>query len=291
MKYVVGIFLGMVFFGTCIPSASFAFQLSPAVISESILPGKTVVKTIQVKNPDTRPIDLFLTIQKFVADGDTGRQKFLPPADIAGLPEWVRVSTPQIHLDAGAEKAVSVRIAVPKDVSPGAQHAAIFFTEKTQAEGAVQQGMRIGSLLLITVPGGRSASLEMTSMYIERTHAGRPISIRIGVKNTGGEDASLTGRVVVKARAGAGTEILSLDEKKIHVLAQTERRIQFPIDAKWWWMGWQTVHVEINGLPASSVSFFVWSWGLVFLFVGSALLGTAALIYRWRARSSKQEQM
>jgi hypothetical protein len=91
-------------------------------------------------------------VQKFVAAGG-GAPQFLPPSDTAGLPEWVRVSTPKVALRGGESRTIQVDIRPPANEVSRGHSVALFATEVPPEGGNVQVAKRIATLWFVTVQG------------------------------------------------------------------------------------------------------------------------------------------
>lgn len=166
-----------------------AFTLSPGIIDIVANPGESPTGNLVITNDEDVERAFYLSIQKFVANGDQGQQTFLPLSDTEGLPDWIYFRSASFHLAAHASQTVPFIINIPKNATPGEYRVALFFsnTLPTQTgKSSVSFGAKTGSLLFLTVKGDVRAQLEVSGFHATSAYyQSLPVGFELRLTNTG----------------------------------------------------------------------------------------------------------
>lgn len=215
-----------------VPSKVLAFQVQPAIIELAVGAGSSTQRTMVVRNTDPTPSAYVLTVQKFQPGGD-GRPAFLDPADVSGLPSWLRVSDPTFSLEPGTEKRITVDIAVPASAEPGGAYAAVFVTEKPAAAGPLGIARRIATLFLVSV-GNASGDVRIAGVTQSvGASDGDALGIRAGgetavsLRNRGHAHDTVEARVHVETHGIFGKHIYE-ETRAARLLPDEERTVSVP---------------------------------------------------------------
>ncbi len=289
------------------PSVS-AFSLTPAISDLSLSPGDKYQGTIHVVNDEPITRTYYLSIQKFIPQGESGQQLFLPLSETRGLPSWIYFDRPFITLRADEEQTVSFGIRVPYDAPPGGHYAAIFFSTEPPIQkslGKIVTGSKTGSLVLLTIEGNlvRKVGLKEFVRESPETQSSLPVSFQAIVENQGGTHVVPQGELVIKSFFGTVAERINLNSEGSRVLPGSSRRFSLVwqsanprVGSGFWhsvvqeWrnfgFGKYTATFQLTGVGAEdaapvSVVFFIWPWHLILVGLFLAfLLGVLIRLYK-----------
>lgn len=263
-----------------------AFEVRPAIQEVQIVAGAGIDRVIELTNTKDEPIELFFTVQKFRAGGG-GAPTFLPPEDIEGLPEWIRVSAPKIQLPPRSSKSVRVRIDVPKEASAGGYAAAVFVTERPEKDNPVAIMTRIATLWLVTVQSA-DGTLPRPAWKVESFAArallhglDSEIQTKINIHNTGNAHGMAVTTLQYEGfflKATSTIEIMRLlpDESR-------EKVSTLPISS---WI--DRVKVVVKPPTGRDIEQVVWVISPVIFILGLGSVSICAgLFWRWRKRRNR----
>lgn len=211
------------------PLSVFAFSVSPAIVELTIEPGKISRGVITVKNDEPNDQTFYVSFQKFIAQGNTGRQTFLPPDDISGLPSWLSIDKPMFTLAPGQVQLINYAISPPKTAQPGGNYAAIFVSNRPPTQSSDQQnvmmGARTGVLVFATIPGEVKKDITL-NVFSQSTTSGQQYLWTTELKNTGTVHSAPTGTIEITNLFGQTVAILPFNKEQARVLPQSIRRYQ-----------------------------------------------------------------
>lgn len=134
--------------------------VSPIKHEMIVNPGQTIAKTITFYNNADIPYNLYLSSEDCRADTDYGTPKCSQKPNVDGDPiyasTWITFSGPtSFTVPPNSEYTVNFTIQAPTNAVPGGHYGAIFFNNPTvnPTDNSVTMLKRIGTLLLLTVPG------------------------------------------------------------------------------------------------------------------------------------------
>ncbi len=265
------------------PVTTEAFSVQPAIQELSVRAGESIQRQVTVANPDVEPVELFFTVQKFVAGGG-GAPSFLPPSDTAGLPEWIRVSTPRVMLRGGESRTIQVDIRPPATAESRGHSVALFATEVAPPGGNVQVAKRIATLWFVTVQGrsGEPAlpawEVSMSEPRISYSGWKTEVSTTWNVKNTG----MTHGIAVLPTEIRSLTQVLSTTSTVVRLLPGETREGSVSASTIW---PINRITLKIEDPSGRPLERQVWvigrsAWALIALAVGSSLV----MVWRWSKR-------
>lgn len=199
-----------------------AFEVRPAILDLDLPSGSSTERELRVRNADAQPLEVFFTIQKFVPAGG-GQPQFLDSGDISGLPSWVRLSERELRLAPGEERAVRVRIDVPRGTEAGGSYAGLFTTEKPALGSPVGIGRRIATLLLVSVDGARRpARMKQVQAALREGNEGEGYDVTW--KNEGGSHGLAALRLEAQRMTLFGAK-RSTKDAQVRLLPGEERTV------------------------------------------------------------------
>lgn len=283
-----------------------AFTLAPSILEMSVNPGATYTGSMAIGNDEDAERTYYLSIQKFIPKGDSGQQDFLSADDTSGLPSWLFLDRPSVTLKPGATRQLPLSIRVPVNAKAGGYYAAIFFSTQPPTRATnIQTASRTGVLIFLTVKGAVISRLKVVEMALASpaSLSHLPVSFRTIVENDGNVHLTPAGTIVVKNFLGNTVAKLAMNQVDGRVLPSSSRRYDIlwqdsvPKDGSGFWhelreewrnfgIGTYTATLTLNGPGAPlvsppSVSFSIWPWRLMLLFVfGLLALLILAKLYR-----------
>lgn len=99
---------------------------------------------------------------------------------------WISAERSSVVVPAGAEQAVRFTVRVPADAPPGEHVGSVVIGQARSGTPAVAQVVRVVAPVLVEVPGGTGAQVQIESARIAGSSAGRASSVAIGLRNAGG---------------------------------------------------------------------------------------------------------
>lgn len=265
------------------PVKTEAFSVQPAIQELSVRAGESIQRQVTVTNPDLEPVELFFTVQKFVAGGG-GAPLFLPPSDTAGLPEWIRVSTPRVMLRGGESRTIQVDIRPPATAESRGHSVALFAAEVAPPGGNVQVAKRIATLWFVTVQGrsGEPAlpawEVSMSEPRIRHSGWKTEVSTIWNVRNTG----MTHGIAVLPTEIRGLTRTLSATSTVLRLLPGESREGLVSASTIW---PINRIVLKIEDPSGRPLERQVWvigrsAWAVIALAVGSCLV----MARRWSKR-------
>ena len=291
------------------PGPVAAFSLQPAILELAADPGQEVAGSIDIANDEGRARDFQITVQRFLAVGQEGRQEFLPPEEQEGLPSWIQIPR-RVHLASGEVKHVDFGIRIPREAAPGGYYVAIFFSAINQEEDGgsekIVMGARTGSLLLFTVRGNVHADIQVRSFQGQQPSPyWWPTSFDVFLENKGSTHASPRGMIVLRNIFGQISHFIPINTEGARVLPQSSRHFsmhwpEVKRDGGFWynvaqeirWFGIGLYQAEIVWLDESAssthdrVKMVIIPWHLLLFFIVGALVLGIGLARRRLYRTS-----
>lgn len=276
----------------CIPAQ--AVVLSPVIIDHYVQPGKAVTGKISITNDRDVPVVYYVTVQRFMAEGEEGDQKYLPETDIAGLPSWFTFSEKNFVVQPKKTKDIVYTVSAPLNAEPGGHYATVFFSTSPEAQGkasGVGVTAKTGAVFLVRIAGEVKEKANIESFTVNQgifSHLPAMMSLRI--RNTGNVHFRPTGTLTVRNMWGGIVAKVQANPRNGAVLPNSIRRLD-----TWWaksdqiaqggfieqlkneWRNFAfgrysaTVDVKYGSLNVPleprSVVFWVFPWRLTLIFV------------------------
>jgi hypothetical protein len=217
---------------------AFDVMVYPAKLELAGAPGTTQTFVINVRNlgPNTETMSVYFNDYFIKANNDFVFQK--PGHYSYSCANWLSTDTPAMVVPSGQTVAKTFTLTVPAKAEPGGHYGVIFFEQAPQAgEPPVKARPRIGSLMLVTVPGeiireGEIKSVSVTSSWFWPAHKlpilpRRRVTARIVFYNSGNVHLTVRGFLSYKASFGWGSGKVEFNE--ITVLPKTTRYLEASI--------------------------------------------------------------
>ncbi|MGG7507547.1 hypothetical protein [Plantibacter sp. YIM 135249] len=173
-------------------------------IVDSLLPGTTITRRIEISNTTAAPIQVTgyaaaATIEKGAFVGADEREA-------NELSSWTTLSKPTLELAAQSVGENIVTIAVPADAAPGETYAIIWAEVGIAEASGVKLVNRVGIRIYLEVRGDnpRATAFVVDSMTAARDADGRPV-VYAQVHNTGGRAIDITGTLNLASVSGSLT--------------------------------------------------------------------------------------
>ncbi len=256
--------VSVVFFAL-VTHAAFAqvgISLYPIKFRVTIEPGNTYSDTVTVINPNDYPIGVQPEVEN-ISGGDEGSVDLIETDIPHGISAWIQIDKTKFDLAPQERKQVHFTIAVPANGEPGGHYGAILFRD-VPPEGGPASGVgisgRIGSVVLVEVPGKTSKTGELVSFtgpsYVDHG----PVNMEFVVKNTGNTHFDPQGTITASGLLVGKTNISY--EPRV-VFPGRERTFKAIWDTKYLF-GPITVTAAINmpdgGAQVKTFSFFAFPW-------------------------------
>lgn len=206
---------------------AYALQLAPATFDLRIEPGTSLKSSFLVTNDESTEQTYYFSLQKFVPQGDTGDQAFLPLSDVEGLPQWTFLSRSQITLGPKREMRVPFTITVPTSTAPQSVQEAIFVSNAAPGvKSGVGVGIRTGALVFATIgtPVPQALMVGQVISPVRSWQTALPVSFSLTLKNPGNAYQIPRGMIVVRNMFGRERARIPFNLRGARVLAGQERR-------------------------------------------------------------------
>jgi hypothetical protein len=178
-----------------------ALEVGPAILDLVAEPGQSITASFEVKNNESRPQKYYFSIQKFLPQGESGDQAYLPVTETSGLPSWTYLAKPSVLLPPGGQERVSFTIRVPSEATYGSAQETIFIsTAAPEISGSgIGIGIRTGILVFVRIGAVQEERLVFSWIDKPTSWVTRlPVSIQTTIENQGGVYAVPRGELVVR---------------------------------------------------------------------------------------------
>lgn len=163
-------------------------------IVDHLAPGRTITRKYELSNDTGQP----LTIRTYVGSAVIRGGEFVGEDGVGNgeILQWAQVTPGSVPLQPRQKAQAQVRIAVPKDASPGERYGVIWAETPPVPGSGIAQVNRIGLRIYLSVgPGGEPASnFVIRTLTATRTPDGAP-AVTAQVSNTGGRALDMRGEL------------------------------------------------------------------------------------------------
>lgn len=228
-RYIlIPLFILGIFSVPLVCSAVTGIQISPLTFNYEIKKGESKTGKILVTNRNDSPLTYKMETEQFNGTDEDGAPIFTPvePTGITDLKDWISFpkDTEGIiapHLD----KEIPFVVNVPINATPGGHYAAIFAREITktpEGQTAVGVASRVGTLVLVSIPGPVTKTAEITSFTPPKFVWKGPIDFILKIKNTGTVHYDSEAKIELKPALLGNTQTIDLGK---HTLVPTSTRL------------------------------------------------------------------
>jgi hypothetical protein len=241
-----------------------SLKISPLTYKLTIKKGEDDTQIVSIINPNQVPIKVIAETSDFVQGDEEGSPKFIDKAvGKTTLTQWIDINKEELSLAPNEKRDVPFKISVPADAESGGHYAAIFFKAvPDQAQGGqITISNRVGSLVLVTVPGEIKSTGEIIEFSAPKYSEKGPINFVARFKNTGTVHYQLGGTITITNYFGKEVAKLNLPEHI--VLPDSIRRFE----AEWpvnWSVGRYEAALEMRdgdgNLRTSNIIFYIFPW-------------------------------
>lgn len=210
------------------PAQAQAFDLTvvPAKVEMTVQPGSSLDFTIRLINQASEPLELLVYPMDYYVNPDNTFVFQEPGYYSYSCASWVQVIHERVVVPPASQVDEPFKLNIPPDAEPGGHYGVIFFQDARQPppEQGVEPSPRVGSLLLLTIPGeivreGNITKFEIQSDYFSlwgpaaEGQAGWPtrsMAYHLEVENVGNVHITIYAIIRYWSRFGFGLGTLEL---------------------------------------------------------------------------------
>jgi len=235
IKFAVFLFLNLLMIGFVpLPGwgqGNIGLNVWPPKIEISALPGESQTGVINVQNPTSfkhrvsaYPLNVRMTLY--------GDLEFTEDSLSYGCVEWLYLNPMEFDLPQGATQPVRYTIKVPEN-AVGSHIGVLFFHTKPVAaikNSGSQVVARVGSIMLVTVPGSGEKSAEVTGLAVKKPSASGPAVAEVTIKNNGSMLLRPEGTLELKNERGLTLGKMMVNEAREAVFPFSQRAFRLPLE-------------------------------------------------------------
>lgn len=252
------------------------FVISPVNLELTLAPGESTMQNIIIVNRLGKTADFQITKEDFVGSQDPEKATAFLGGESAGITtakDWIATDIDSIALNHGDRLNMQVKITAPQDAVAGSHYAAIFASvsggESTAGNARVKLVSRVGTLILINVPGNNRESGGITDFSSGKKYYRQgPVDFSTTFENSGNVYEKVKGEIAI--RNILGTEIAHVPLKDWTVLSNSSRIQTASWDRKWI-MGRYTATLTVfyglggNLKDTREIIFYAFPWHVALL--------------------------
>lgn len=218
----------------------FSMALSPSKLELAAEAGTSRDFAISLGNKGTEDQSMKVYFNDYFIKRDNDFVFAKPGHYSYSCAKWLQAEKSVVQVPAGQKVSTGFRVNVPKNAEPGGHYAVIFFEQvsiKDEGKSGVTARPRIGSLILVTVPGeivrrGEIKDVSITSSWFwPARHVSifprRNVKARITFYNSGNVHLTIRGALTYEAAFGWGRGTVEFND--ITVLPKTTRYLEADI--------------------------------------------------------------
>jgi hypothetical protein len=230
---------------TKVSAAGNNLEISPLRTDITLSPGEARSVSVFVKNLDSKPVTLKPIENDFIAgDDEAGIPEIILDEDeFAPTHSLKRFMSPLgvITVQGGERKEVKVVISVPRSASAGGYYGALRFApSRPDGTSIVNVSASVASLIVLSVPGNVTESMEMTGFEIlqdnkkvTRLSSAKNVKTAIRLENKGNIQLAPYG-VLSVLKGGRADPVFTANINNIKpaglVLPDSTRKFEIPIE-------------------------------------------------------------
>ncbi len=208
------------------PTAPLSLTISPLVVNLTGDPGKTVTTDLRVKQDGGATEVLKVGLQKFTADGDTGKPMLADRQPGDDYFDWIHFDKTEFTAPTGVWQTVHVTINLPKTAAFGYYYAVTFsraHPAKSSGGSNVVNGATAVLILLEARSPNAKRTLTIDSFGTDHSvYEFLPVTFNVKFANTGNVHVIPAGTIFV-SRGGKQVETVDLNPSYGNILPGTKR--------------------------------------------------------------------
>ncbi len=213
-----------------------SLMISPVLFDLELKPGDIVKQKVTVVNNSNSSVDIITEVADFTYD-NTGEMKFIEENEentaVSSVKKWLSYTEKEFSIPGNKTKDVIFDINVPQNAEPGAHYGVIFFRSKPQNAGAIGVSARVGSLVLVTLPGNATKTGTLSNFEVGMMKEGTklspqsffdsgPVSFSFQILNTGNVHFKPEGNITVTDMWGnKAAELVPADNRSFPGVTRT----------------------------------------------------------------------
>ena len=251
------------------------FVISPVNLELNLMPGESTTQNIIIINRLGRTAEFTLSREDFIGSDNPEKSTVFLGEDesaVTSARNWINTEIDKITLNHGDRLTLPVSIKVPEGVTAGSHYSAVFVSvasPDSSGKDKVKLVSRVGTLILINVPGNNRESGEITQFNAGRQfYRNGPVEFSTIFKNTGNVYQKVRGEIAITNILGA--KVAQIPVKDWVVLSDASRRQTAEWDRKWM-VGRYRAHLTIfyglggNLTDESEIVFYAFPWHIALL--------------------------
>lgn len=260
-------------------SATVSVSLRPVKYILDINAGAQYNDEVVVINNSDQAVTLKPELQDFVPTGEAAIN-FVPHAGPGtSLVDWINITHDPITFAPNEEKRIPFTISIPSNAAPGSHLAVIFFDAAPTNNGtgsAVGITSRVGSLVMVAVPGNISKSGSVESFTGPVTVENGPLNFTIKYHNSGSVHYKPEGKLVIKNFLNQTVAEGTVDSQ--YVFAKTSRTMNGLVASPRYYWGPNKAILQIKDGDGKEQTVTYEFWGLPWRITVLPLIGVILLI-------------
>lgn len=253
--------------------------LRPIKYILEIDPGQTHQDYITVTNNSQEIVSLKAALEDFIPVGEASIN-FVPRAgEGTSLVDWVSIDKNIFQLKPGEEKRIPFSITVPTKAVPGGHFAVLFFNTVSDKENENTVGIsaRIGSLMMVSVPGNISKGGSIDEFAGPKWLEKGPVSFSIKFHNSGSVHYKPEGKIILKNLFGKKIAEGIIDSQ--YVFPNTSRTFTGTVKTEKYFWGPVTAALEMQDGAGQPVTASTTFWGLPWRITILPVLGAILILF------------
>lgn len=274
--------------------AQVGIEMSPLTFELSGNPGEVIENYVKVVNPTDNLMGIKMEVEDIKPSGEEGFITVEPAeTETYSLAKWITTDPTEFNLQSREERFVKYTLTIPANAEPGGHYGTVLARAVLVAGAGATGAMiipRIGSLVLLTIPGVMKENLIVKDFSLPRRYFPEgPIPFSIKLENKGTVHVKPTGYVTVTNWLDQKVADIALSSQ--NVLPGAVRKFDVTLNKKWLWAGKYTATLSgsygMSNLVFTPVVItfwaFPWKAAIVILIVLILLILTRR---RWLAAFS-----
>jgi len=258
------VFIFSIGLGLSVMATSLSLNILPAKVFVTGEKGETAESVISITNSNDFPIEVSVEVENFIPGVIPGDIEFIAPIEgRESLANWIEIPK-SFSIEAQSKKDITFQVKVPKNTSSGGHYAVIFFNAVAKSGGAggpLQISSRVGSLIMLTVPGEVSKESRIVKFSTSKLVSSGPVNLEVLVENYGTSHFKTEGTILIKNIFGKGVAAVAVEQRIVLPNGSQILKAEWPVN---FIFGFYRADLSIfagTGEPlTASTSFFAFPW-------------------------------